>query len=335
MFMDKFISIVIPNFNAAATIGKCLKAALASKYANFEVVVVDDGSTDNSVELIKRHPVRLIRLDRRRGAAAARNRGAENSRGEILFFIDADCLLREDALTLANKAMARDPDAVIGGTYTRLPFDSDFFSAFQSLFIHYSETKRAEPDYIATHAMVISAGLFRASGGFTEEFLPILEDVEFSHRLRRSGTRLVMKPELQVTHIFNFNLSKSLANALRKSMYWTVYSLANRDLLKDSGTASWELKVNVAAFCLNALLVALWLYSGKTGYLAAAAFIFTVNLFLSCGMLSSFFRAKGCGFTIKAALYYTLIYPFAVGAGAFAGVLKHVLNRGRKRIGIS
>jgi glycosyltransferase involved in cell wall biosynthesis len=333
--MDTFISIVIPNYNGSATIGKCLQAALASKYGNFEVVVVDDGSTDGSVGLIERYPVRLIRLDRRLGAAAARNRGAENSRGEILFFIDADCLLREDALALANTAMAQEPDAVIGGTYTRLPFDSDFFSAFQSLFIHYSETKRPEPDYLATHAMVIRADLFRASGGFPELFLPILEDVELSHRLRKSGTRLVMKPELQVMHIFNFNLRKSLVNAFRKSMYWTVYSLINRDLLQDSGTASLELKIDVAALCFNALLVALFLYSGKTGFLAAVPFIFIVNLFMSCGLFRSFFRAKGCGFTVLAALYYTLVYPIAVGAGAFAGMLKHLLNRGTKRIRIS
>ena len=88
------------------------------------------------------------------------------------------------------------------------------------------------------------------SGGFKENFLPILEDVEFSHRLRRTGFKLTMNPEILVRHIFNFTLIKSLKNAFRKSLYWTIYSLKNKDLLTDSGTASIELKFNVASFFL-------------------------------------------------------------------------------------
>lgn len=330
--MEKFISIVIPNYNGTATIGKCLAAAHAVKYGAFEIVVVDDCSTDDSVEIIQQYPCRLIRLDRHSGAAAARNRGAESSRGEALFFIDADCLIREDALALANKAISPEPGAIIGGSYTPLPFDADFFSAFQSLFIHYAETKRKKPDYIATHAMIVSAELFRKSGGFREDFFPILEDVEFSHRVRGNGCSLDMKPEIQVMHVFNFTLRKSLANAFRKSTYWTMYSLGNRDLLKDSGTASVELKVNVASFFLNALLIAFFLFRGKAGWLIPVPFIFAADLLLSRRLMRLFLRTKGSGFTIAAAFYYTAVYPLAVGAGAFGGLLRHILlNRGSKR----
>jgi glycosyltransferase involved in cell wall biosynthesis len=332
--MEKFISIVIPNYNGAFTIGKCLEAALASRYGTFEIVVVDDCSSDDSVEIIRRFPCRLIRLDKRSGAAAARNKGAENSKGDVLFFIDADCLIREDALTRANEAITGHANAIIGGTYSPLPHDRDFFSVFQSLFIHYSETRKDGPDYIATHAMIIEASVFRARNGFSEKFMPILEDVEFSHRLRRSGFRLIMKPDIQVMHVFHFTLMRSLMNAYRKSMYWTMYSLMNRDLLVDSGTASAELKFNGITLFLNILLLAFFQHGGETYALVPIPVLYAVNLFFSRGLIATFYREKGYGFTVLAVLYYTVVYPIPVVAGAVAGILKHTLIRGRKRVTI-
>jgi glycosyltransferase involved in cell wall biosynthesis len=332
--MEKFISIVIPNYNGASTIGKCLEAALASRYGAFEIVVVDDCSSDDSVEIIKRFPCRLISLDKRSGAAAARNRGAESSKGDVLFFIDADCLIRADALTRANEAITGHANVIMGGTYSPLPYDRDFFSVFQSLFIHYSETAREEPDYIATHAMIIQASVFRANNGFSQTFMPILEDVEFSHRLRRNGFRLIMIPDIQVMHVFHFTLMRSLMNAFRKSMYWTMYSLMNRDLLADSGTASAELKFNGITLVLNILLLAFFQHGGETYALVAVPVVYAVNLFFSRGLIATFYREKGYGFTVLAVLYYTVVYPIPVVAGAVVGILKHTLIRGRKRVTI-
>jgi len=323
-FMNKLISVIVPNYNGASTIGKCLEAAFASDYDNFEVIVVDDGSADNSLEIIKKFPCKLIRIDKHSGASKARNIGAQNSNGGVLFFIDADCILQENAIALAKKTLSQNENAIIGGTYTPIPYDNNFFSIFQSIFINYSETKKKNPDYIATHAMVIDSGIFNKVGGFSEDFLPILEDVEFSHRLRSAGYKLVMNPEILVQHIFNFTLIKSLRNAFRKSMYWTVYSLKNRDLLADSGTASFELKTNVVSILLNTILLMLFSYYNNTGFLVPVPLIFAINLLINKGLLISFHNSKGFSFFIFAAIYYTLGYPLAVGAGAFSGVLRYI-----------
>lgn len=324
--MDKFISVVIPNYNGSKTIGKCLEAVMSSKYDRYEVIVVDDGSSDNSVEIINRFPCRLIKLDKHAGAAKARNAGAWESAGEIIFFIDADCIVSENTLSLVHKAIKGRKDTVIGGSYTPLPYDSNFFSIFQSIYINYSELKLEEPDYIATHSMAIEKRIFEESSGFPELFLPIIEDVEFSHRLRRSGYKLLMGPDILVRHIFNFTFWKSLRNAFRKSRYWVMYSLRNRDIFKDSGTASQELKVNVMSNFLIMLFLLLYFSLTNRIFLLLPLIISGFNLYINRNLLRAFYLAKGLFFTVPALLYYTLIYPLAVGAGSFIGMIQYFRN---------
>ncbi len=327
--MEKIVSVIIPNYNGSATIEKCLGAVFSSDYSPFEVIVVDDCSTDNSTEIIRKFPCTLVKLDRRSGAAKARNLGALQSSGEILFFTDADCIIETDTLSRAARSLHGRENSVIGGTYTKIPYDDTFFSAFQSIFVNYSETKNTVPDYIATHAMAITPELFRKFGGFPEDFLPILEDVEFSHRLRRSGYGLVMDPHILVRHVFNFTLMKSLRNAFRKSMFWTEYSLKNKDVFADSGTASRELKVNVASFFLSALLLLLYYFSGKELFLFLILFITALNLFSSRGLIRAFHETKGFPFAVAATIYYTMVYPLSVGAGALAGAWRFFRSGGR------
>jgi len=323
--MDKFVSIIIPNYQGGATIGKCLEAAFASRYRSFEIIVVDDCSEDNSIEVIKSFPCKLIRLDTHSGAAQARNIGAAHSNGDILFFTDSDCILQQDTLSIASRtASLAGPNVVIGGTYTRIPFDNSFFSLFQSVFIQYSETREVEhPDYIATHAMVIDARSFRKSGGFTGKFLPLLEDVDFSHRLCRSGHSLVMNAAIQVQHIFNFSLYLSLRNAIRKSMYWTIYSIKNGDVFADSGTASIGLKTNVAACFSAAFLLLAFLLTENVALISLIPLILAIDLFANKGLLMAFYRANGLLFALAASSYYLLLYPVAVGAGVLAGIARY------------
>jgi len=323
--MDKFFSIIIPNYQGGATIGRCLEAVFASTFRNFEVIVVDDCSKDNSIEVIKSFPCKLIRLESHCGAAQARNIGAADCSGDILFFTDSDCILQKDTLSIASRTVTlENSNTVIGGTYTRIPFDSSFFSLFQSIFVNYSETRDLEhPDYIATHAMLINARSFRKSGGFNETFLPIIEDVDFSHRLRQDGYRLIMDPAIQVQHIFNFSLYRSLRNAVRKSMYWTMYSIKNNDVLADSGTASLGLKTNVAALISIGLFLLAFLLTGNNVFILTIPIILVLNLYVNKGLLAAFYSTKGFLFAVAATLYYLLLYPVAVGIGALAGLARY------------
>ncbi len=327
---ERSISVVIPNRNGAATLARCLAAAFASDYRPFEVVVVDDGSDDASVEIAGRFPCRLVRLPRREGVSRARNAGARASAGELLLFIDADCLLPRDALAIANASYGAGGDRVLGGTYTPLPADDDFFSAFQSVFVHHFETKHATPDYVAAHAMVIDAELFARSGGFVEgSFIGVaasVEDVELCHRLRRAGCELVMNPELQVRHVFRFSLRRSLANAVKKARYWTMYALASGGVLADSGAASRELKTNVSASLAAGLLAVAAIASGSPWPAAAAVALLALDLLVSRRLVAAWARARGRSFCVRAALYYVTLYAAAVAAGAALGAAQYLCS---------
>jgi glycosyltransferase involved in cell wall biosynthesis len=322
--MAGFISIIIPNYNGEATIGICLAAVFASRHPNFEVIVVDDGSTDSSVAMIRRHPCRLVRLERRGGTSRARNVGAFHARGDILFFTDADCILDPATLSIAAAASAaHGSGAIIGGTYASTAYDDTFLGNFQAGFINHYETRNADnPDYIAGHAMIMDAKAFEESGGFSENFLDVIEDVEFSHRMRRAGFRLVMDPAIEVRHIFNFTLRRSLANAFRKALFWTGYSLANGDALGDSGTASVELKLNVLAAALCLVLALCLPLTGNLVLAAAITGVMVGNLMISRRLFMAFHARGGFRFAAAAAAYYVTLYPVAIGLGAVCGLFR-------------
>lgn len=324
--MNKLISVIIPCHNNAETIGACLSAVYDSDYPHYEVIVVDDHSSDESRNIIREYPCQLISLSQHQGAGYARNAGAKASNGDILFFTDADCVVQKNSLRIVADTMATvenglDNNVIVGGTYTKQPYDNNFFSRFQSLFIHYAETKHAHcPDYIATHALAMYTRLFQQHDGFTNQAFPILEDVEYSHRLKRAGVKLITNPDLQVRHIFNFSFLRSLRNAIRKTRFWTTYSLRNKDLLTDSGTASHELKSNTVSFVLTVMLLIAFVITKNNLYMAILLTLVLTNISVNFRFLVSIYRSQGLRFTLAASGYYLFVYPIAVSAGSVLGI---------------
>ncbi|MHB9111235.1 MAG: glycosyltransferase family 2 protein [Thermoleophilia bacterium] len=326
------VSVIIPLYNAADMITLVLEALYRSTSKDFEIVIVNDCSTDNSLEvlkdLIKKYPFRLIDFPENRGVSKARNAGAAAARGEIILFIDADCIVLPDTIERAVKALRKGESICVGGTYTREPWDKDFFSIFQSLYIHHVETKVEHPDYIATHCMAIWKKTYDEFGGFKEDYFighaASVEDVELSHRLIKAGYQLSRPSDIQVQHIFRFGLRKSVKNAIKKSKYWTMYSLHNRDVMKDSGAASYELKVNVGTQMINLGLAVIAIATRSWYPLVGAAFLYGVNTAISLRLLKLIKEDKGWLFLLKAMGYYQFVYPYIVACGSFMGILKYL-----------
>ncbi|MDD4901152.1 MAG: glycosyltransferase family A protein [Patescibacteria group bacterium] len=110
------ISIIIPVYNQAGHLDNCLASIKKQTYENYEIIVINDGSTDDFSDVIKKYK-RIFGLklsffeQENRGASAARNRGAKDARGEYLIFCDADIILAPRMLELMRSELKKNPNA--------------------------------------------------------------------------------------------------------------------------------------------------------------------------------------------------------------------------------
>lgn len=181
------VSVIIPNFNGEKTLGACLAAVAAQTYPSLEVIVIDDASTDRSREIAARFDCQLLSLARNAGPAMARNRGIAASRGEILFFLDADVALAPDAVATAVQILDEHPEyASASGVYTTTPmFDDGLIERYQALHAHYWRARNVG----LVRAGYFNLGAFRRSvieevGVFNGD-LPanFNEDTEYGYRI--------------------------------------------------------------------------------------------------------------------------------------------------------
>ena len=194
-------SIIVPVYNGAPTLDGCLEA-LAGQTAEantYEVIVVDDGSSDGSGELAACHGVTVLRQEHA-GAAAARNRGARQAQAPILLFTDADCEPRADWVEQMLGAFADPEVAGVKGAY-RTRQRSLVARFVQAEYEEkYDRLKReSQIDFVDTHAAGYRADVFWDAGGFDPAF-QYDEDQEFSFRVAKAGHKLVFAPAAIVYH---------------------------------------------------------------------------------------------------------------------------------------
>ena len=119
----------------------------------------------------------------------------------------------------------------------------------------------------------------------------------------------------------------ALSYRLGKTTYWCMYSLGNKDVFTDSGTASAEFKINVVLYFLNFLLIILYAVINSPELLYPVPLILVANIFISRRLIKAFLKAKGILFAFLAFMYYSMIYPLPVGIGTAVGMVKYYFKR--------
>lgn len=237
------VSVVIPVFNGDIELEKCLAAIAVSSYPGFECIVVDDGSTTGTAELLAaRHNARMIRLERQRGPAAARNVGAQAACGDILFFVDADVMLHPDALAIAVRLLDGDPRlSAIFGSYDDQPGHESFLSQYRNLYHHWvHQTGSEDASTFWAGCGAIRQDVFLEMGGFSVDYQrPSIEDIELGTRLRAAGHRIRLEKTLLGTHLKHWTFWNLVATDIfRRGVPWMA-------LLLHSGGRPRDLNLNL------------------------------------------------------------------------------------------
>jgi glycosyltransferase involved in cell wall biosynthesis len=185
------VSLVIPAYNVGHTIGRTLEACLRQDVGphEVEIVVVDDGSTDDTAEQVQRYPVKYVR-QQNAGAAIARNTGVSAATGEIIAFIDSDCEPIGDTLLCITEALERERDGcIVGGIYAPAQ-DSPLIEAAINEEIRYRHVRAPEEvQHIGSFCMAMRQEHLREIGAFNRRY-ERSEDLDLSYRAADKGYRL-------------------------------------------------------------------------------------------------------------------------------------------------
>lgn len=195
------VSVVYVNWNRKADVAHSVKLLRRQHFRDFEIVVVDNGSSDGSAAELSALPgVRVLALPANRGPAAARNAGVEAARGEYCVFLDSDAALSRRGLGRLVEQLDREPDVgVIGcrilNAYTRKL--DQWIYAQRALD---SEKQRFDTYSFSAAGAIVRRDLFREVGGFWEKLFIYNEEVELSIRILRNGFRIRYDPDAVVLH---------------------------------------------------------------------------------------------------------------------------------------
>lgn len=331
-----YLSVIVPAHQAAAilplSLGGLRKSDLPDEV--WELIVVDDASRDDTSMIAAEYADTVIRLSGNpRGPAYARNRGCEASGGEILVFVDADVVVHPDTLSQFAVLFASHADlGAAFGSYDSLPTGGGLVSQYRNLlhhYVHHRGAGAAETFWAGCGA--VQRNLFVEVGMFDEWHYPRpeIEDIELGRRIRRSGRPILLRPEIQATHLKRWKFGNMLITDLtRRGIPWM-------QLLLQEGPTNASSSLNLEArqkWCTALVGIALLgvatatvLWSGWPLLVAAVAI--AVVVFFNRTFYGFLRRERGLLFAARAIPLH-LVYYIVNAVSVISGLLVYALFGG-------
>ncbi len=218
---DPFVSVIVPAFNSEATIKDLLESLMLLDYGkeNLEIIIVDGGSTDRTVEITKNYPVRII-VESRKGINVARNAGVKSSKGEILVFTDSDCVVPKDWVRRIVEDFRDQSVGCLGGSALR--YEDNFLSRYADISVVpvlRRFRKREILDgvklllrYPAGCNMAFRREAVEKAGLFNEKIHYGFDEDDLAERVCKLGYKMLLDPEVIVWHKHR----RSLLNLLKQ-----------------------------------------------------------------------------------------------------------------------
>lgn len=342
---EPYISVIVPVHNGRLQLPRCLEALRESTFDSFEVICVDDCSTDNTRDIIERFGARYLRTPRNLGPGGGRNLGVQHARGEVVLFVDADVVVQPETLALVAEDFRTRPDvAAVFGSYDDQPAWPDFLSQYKNLMHHYvHQISREEAVTFWAGCGAMRKSVFEEFGGYNTEKYPnpSIEDIELGYRLSMAGRRILLDKRIQVKHLKKWTVRGLWkADVHYRAIPWTRLILETKNLPKDLNlTHSAQLSaalIGILALGLLFLPVSAlfdlrafseWLAPSRI--VAILALIAALLLVLN-GKVYAWFAAKRGGAFAAGAVLAHWSYYFYSGCVFVLCTLEHHLLRGAR-----
>lgn len=233
------VSIVVPVYGKFATTWACLQAlSLARTKVTFEVIVVDDKSPDQTLEVLRHvSGLRVVAQPTNQGFIRSCNAGAKVARGRWLCLLNNDTRVQDDWLDELVNTFTREPDAGMVGAKLLFP-DGTLQEAGGTVFrdgsaSHYGRNRDPgrpefnflrEVDYCSGACLLLPLADYLAAGGFDEHYLPAYyEDTDLAFKIRRTGKKVLYQPRARVVHYEGITNGRNLKQGVKR------YQVVNRE----------------------------------------------------------------------------------------------------------
>ncbi|HEV7388741.1 MAG TPA: glycosyltransferase family 2 protein [Gemmatimonadaceae bacterium] len=225
MASRRAVSVIVPVRNDAPTLVRVLNSILTSNLprASYELLVVDDASTDGSPEVAARYADTVVRLTgRKTGPAYARNRGAELAQADVLVFVDPDALLQPDTLQRMLKTLADYPSLdAVSAAHNGTCEARNLVSQYGNLMLHFGEKRESAANgNVGSPCTAIRREAFLSAGMYDEwrfETAPV-EGIELGTRLKEAGRDVFCSKDLQITVLKRWNLVTFCRDVFNRSV---------------------------------------------------------------------------------------------------------------------
>lgn len=228
-------SVIICTYNRHRLLDKCLKSVVSQKYnkQNYETVVVDDGSTDKTNEICRRYKNIRYFKQKNHGIAAARNFGVKKARGEIIVFIDDDCIATKNWLKnlVGSFKKKKKNIAGIGGKVKALNSHKIIGEYCEQNLFDTLVVSKNQPPYLSTCNCAFKASIIRKIGSFDPLFRRS-GDMEISWRMVFKGYDFSYEPSAIVYHLPPKNLWELMVKYFNWGRYNTIVISKHREELK-------------------------------------------------------------------------------------------------------
>lgn len=255
------VSLLMPVHRDSSAFRQALEAVRVLDPQPDELVIAVDGPDDELVSLALSRGARVVQLRARRGPAVARNAAARAARGEVLFFIDSDVVVRPDVIGRVRDHFASHADvSAVIGSYDDEPAEPNFFSQYKNLlnhFVHQHAHREGTTFWGACGA--VRRSVFAELGGFDKRYpRPTVEDIELGYRIVDSGGRIEVLKDLQVKHLKRWTARTLLSSDVwDRALPWSSLIVRTRRMPDDLNVdARGRASVVLAAVTLAALAAA-------------------------------------------------------------------------------